>query len=168
MRINSPTRPPHKPEETAAIDNAGLPAAAAYCIRRCSVFADSLVGESGGQSYITGNRRSCLPEGRAGFRSGRLTSASRSSVAVVAHAEADQKQRGDYAQEDKAHRHLGAHDVRTFAVEQPLERVRRWLFAGIALLERHPTRQGYYMIDNICQTHPAPPKNPVHLPVYRP
>jgi hypothetical protein len=119
--------------------------------RKSAPNCDCVVGGCGSPSRITGSRRICLHQGRVGFGSGRLSPASRSSVAVFAHAEADQKQRGDYTQEDKAHRHLGAHDLHALAFERPVQRVTGCSFASIALLVRHPTRHVYYTVDNICQ-----------------
>jgi hypothetical protein len=80
-----------------------------------------------------------------------LSPALRRPVAVFAHGEADQKQRGAYTQEDKAHHHLGAHELCAFALKRPMEGINDRLFAGISLLMRYPTRGIYYMVDNICQ-----------------
>ena len=112
---------------------------------------DRVVRGCGSRSRMSACRRPCLHDGRAGFGSGRLSRALRRPVAVFAHGEADQKQRGDYPKEDNAHHHFGAHDLCAFAPKRPMEGVIDSRFAGISLLMRYPTRGIYYMIDNICQ-----------------
>ena len=106
---------------------------------------------SGNRSRITGSRRTCLHDGRAGFGSGWLSLALRRLVGIFAHGEADEKQRGDYTQEDKAQHHLGAHELCVFALKRPMGGVKHCRFAGISLLMRYPTHSVYYTIDNICQ-----------------